>query len=156
MSPMLRAKCETNQLSRHQLPEHIVLAKNEYDWGQLAWTMVFRIPQEPPKMKLPDRPKRVNELSNVQVSQPLWVQCDLTARQLVQNLAFYTIKNLMSPPIHWQKCFATFDLRPSSQLLVSNWKKYPIKFHWLRGYSFGNGGQVRLDRNKLTAIAKAK
>ena len=40
----------------------------------------------------------------------------------------------LSPLSHWQKSFATFGLGCSLQLLVANWKKYPRKFHWQRGF----------------------
>ena len=38
------------------------------------------------------------------------------------------------PDVHWQKTFAAFGLGSSLWLLVVNWKKYPCKFHWQRGY----------------------
>ena len=63
--------------------------------------------------------------------------------------------NFVPSKIHWQKTFATFGLGSSLQLLVANWKKYPCEFHWQRGY-LALAMVVRLDRNKLTAIAKSK
>ena len=43
-----------------------------------------------------------------------------------------------------------------SGFLLANWKKYPTSFTDKEFFSFGNGGQVRFDRSKLNAIAKAK
>ena len=54
-----------------------------------------------------------------------------------------------------KKTFAAFGLGSSLWLLVVNWKKYPCKFHWQRGY-LDLAMAVRLDRNNLTTFAKSK
>ena len=69
------------------------------------------------------------------------------------NLGPPIIKLITPEPL--TKSFTTFGLGSSKQLLVANWKKYPHKFHWQRGY-LALAMVVRLDKNTLTAIAKAK
>ena len=51
------------------------------------------------------------------------------------KLMFYVLMFFnVSPEICWQKTFMTFSLGSSLQLLVVNWKKFPCKFKWQRGY----------------------
>ena len=45
-----------------------------------------------------------------------------------------SISPSLSPLTHWQKSFTTFGLGSSLPLLVANWKRYPRKFHWQRGF----------------------
>ena len=47
------------------------------------------------------------------------------------------------PQTHWQKSFATFGPGSSLRHLVANWKKYPSKIHWQKGY-LGLAMAVRL------------
>ena len=65
----------------------------------------------------------------------------------------------MVTPKPLTKSFATFGPGSSSQLLVANWKKYPCKICWQKGYlalaMADRLGYVGFDSNKLTAIAKA-